>query len=110
MRQQERLGRTAARPNMAGDPHARMNAMLESRAPYYAQADVTLDTDGRSIDDVLRQALEAIEERTRRNLVPKLSIDSPIERSDLYVSRGVRRAMPELSQKAMAKSLAALDC
>lgn len=95
-RQQERLGRTAARPNMAGDPYERMRGMLEARAPFYAQADVTIDTEELDVQSVLERAVAAVEDRRRRNLVPALSIDTPIERSDLYLSRGIRRELPGL--------------
>ena len=95
-RQQERLGRTAARPNMAGDPHARMRAMLEAREPYYSRADLIIDTEPRSVYEVRDVALTAIRERVGRQLVPAVSIETPVERSDLYVARGIRREMLEL--------------
>ena len=95
-RQQDRLGRTAARPKMAGDPHASMSAMLATRDPYYARADVVIDTDRRSVDEVFDIAMETIRERAERKLIPAVSIETPVERSDLYVARGVRRELPEL--------------
>lgn len=95
-RQQARLGQTAARPNMAGDPHARMRAMLDARAAFYAQADITIDTEDLSIEEVRSRALEAINDRVASGLVPNLSIETQVERSDLYVGRGVRHGLPTL--------------
>ncbi|CAN5500767.1 bifunctional shikimate kinase/3-dehydroquinate synthase [soil metagenome] len=95
-RQAARLGRSAVRPNMAGDPHRRMREMLDAREKFYAQADVIIDTEGQSIDDVLEVALAAVEVRAKQQLIPSLSIESSIERSDLYVGRGTRRGLPAL--------------
>lgn len=95
-RQAVRVGQSAVRPNMAGDPLARMRAMLAARGQFYAQADIVLDTEGQPVETVLDAALAAIKERSRRRLVPSLSIDSPVERSDLYVSRGIRRELGTL--------------
>ncbi len=97
-RQQERVGRSAARPNMAGDPLERMRAMLATRGPLYRQADVVLQTDEIDIQRVLDAALAAIQKRVQRGVVPALSIETPMERSDLYVARGIRAALPELAR------------
>ena len=43
------------------DPKAKIKELLDSRAKFYAQADVTIDTSDISVDDVIK----AIKERIR---------------------------------------------
>ena len=43
------------------DPLARIRELLEFRRPYYAQADLRVDTTGRTVDEVVEQILEAWE-------------------------------------------------
>ena len=95
-RHAEQAGDAALRPLLAGDPVSKMRAMLETRGPLYRQADVTIDTDGREPDDVLVCALDAVERLAGTGRIPVLSIDTPLERSDLYVGHGVRRLAGEL--------------
>ncbi len=59
------LERTAAtlpaRPLLAGgDPKERINELLKLRAPYYARADVTIDTTGRTLQEVTEEILQRI--------------------------------------------------
>ncbi len=42
------------------DPLAKIKEMLDSRAAFYAQADVTIDTSGKSIDDIILRIKERI--------------------------------------------------
>ncbi|MEZ4520963.1 MAG: 3-dehydroquinate synthase [Thermomicrobiales bacterium] len=97
--QTARVGRNAVRPNMAGDPYSRMREMLENRGPLYAQADIVIDTERHPADEVLEIALGAIRQQSGKHLVPSLSIDSPLERSDLYVGRGIRQSLDGLVKK-----------
>ena len=60
------LERTSAslvsRPLLAGgDPKERINELLRLRAPYYARADVTIDTTGRTLQEVSEEILCKIE-------------------------------------------------
>ncbi len=54
--------KVGARPLLAGgDPKQRIEQLLALRAPYYAQADMTLDTTGRSPEQVAEEILCKIE-------------------------------------------------
>lgn len=60
------LERTAAtlpaRPLLAGaDPKQRLEELLKLRASYYAQADITIDTTGRTLKEVTEEILCKIE-------------------------------------------------
>jgi shikimate kinase len=56
-----RTGRRDDRPLLAGgDPRARLAALLEQRAPIYAQADFVVDSGKGPIDDVVARVLEAL--------------------------------------------------
>lgn len=65
------LERTAAtlntRPLLAGgDPQERIQELLRLRAPYYAQADVTIDTGGRTLQDIVKEISCRLENPTSR--------------------------------------------
>ena len=52
----------ASRPLLAGgDPREQINELLKRRAPYYAQADLTIDTTGRTLKEVSEEILCKIE-------------------------------------------------
>ncbi|MBX3025750.1 AAA family ATPase [bacterium] len=52
------------RPLLQGDdPAARLAALLAERAAAYAQADLTLDTSGRGVDDVVADVLAFLRRR-----------------------------------------------
>jgi shikimate kinase len=58
----ERIKHETHRPLLqTADPKARIKELLDSRAQFYAQADVCIDTSDKSVDDVIR----AIKERIR---------------------------------------------
>jgi len=58
----QRVGVTAAkRPLLAGGPiQPRMERLLQQRAPAYAKADLTIDTNGLAIDEVVERIWQAI--------------------------------------------------
>jgi len=57
----ERIKRETHRPLLqTPDPLAKIKEMLDSRARFYAQADVTIDTSGISVDDVIKTIKERI--------------------------------------------------
>lgn len=95
-RQAEREGEAAVRPLLAGDAVERMRAMLAARGPLYRQADVTIDTGEHNLDGVIARAMAEIERLGRAGRFPALSIETPLERSDLYVGHGARRLAGEL--------------
>lgn len=51
-----------SRPLLAGaDPKQRIEELLKLRAPYYARADITIDTTGRTLKEVSEEILCKIE-------------------------------------------------
>ena len=95
-RQAESAGEDAVRPLLAGDAEARMTAMLEQRMPLYRQADAVIDTEGVGPDEVAALVEHAALQARAEHRVPSLSMTTPLERSDIYVSAGARRAVPHL--------------
>ena len=57
----KRVGLGAGRPLLLGNVRGRIKALLDERTPLYeAVASVTVDTDGRSPEDVAREIEEAL--------------------------------------------------
>jgi shikimate kinase len=57
-----RVGLSGARPLLFGNVRGRLVTLLEERMPLYAQvANVTIDTDGRSVDEVVHDVRCAID-------------------------------------------------
>ncbi len=63
----ERTGRTSHRPLLrVADPAARLRQLMDERYPVYAEADITVTTDGQSPRDTaarIRAELERMQER-----------------------------------------------
>jgi len=58
----ERIKHETHRPLLqTADPRAKIKELLDSRAKFYAQADICIDTSDKSVDDVIK----AIKERIR---------------------------------------------
>jgi shikimate kinase len=51
------------RPMLAGRTRDEVAAIYRAREPYYRQADLTVDTTGRTTDQVVAQVLLALEPR-----------------------------------------------
>lgn len=102
--QADRDGDLAERPLLQGDAIARMEAMIAARAPLYAQADVTIDTEGVDQRTVRSLVLDAVVGIARQQRVPVLSLDGVSGRSDLYVGHGARRALPSLVRQRWPKA------
>lgn len=47
------------------DPMAKINELLDFRAPYYARADFTIDTSKISVDEITDKILELIKEKPK---------------------------------------------
>lgn len=94
--QTERDGSHAARPLLTGDAVKRLRDQLKVRQPFYSMADVTIDTSDKTIEDVVDAATEAARGAVMGGLVPALSISTPIERSDIFISQDAIRALPDL--------------
>jgi len=57
----ERIKQETHRPLLqTPDPRAKIRELLDSRATFYAQADVTIDTSDMSVDDVIKAIKERI--------------------------------------------------
>jgi shikimate kinase len=57
----KRVGLSRDRPLLAVNPRAMLRTMLEARAPLYAEvATATIDTAGRTPEDVVARALEVV--------------------------------------------------
>jgi shikimate kinase len=57
----ERVKHETHRPLLqTADPKAKIKELLDSRAQFYAQADVCIDTSDKSVDDVIRTIKERI--------------------------------------------------
>jgi shikimate kinase len=59
----ERVGLNTARPLLALNPRATLRTLLAQRAPLYAEvATITVDTDGRTPDEILAAVVEQLDE------------------------------------------------
>jgi shikimate kinase len=61
----ERARRQGERPMLAGRSREEILALYRSRLPFYAQADLTVSTDGRGADQVAAEVLAALRTRER---------------------------------------------
>jgi shikimate kinase len=65
----KRVGLSRDRPILGVNPRAMLRAMLETRAPLYAEvATATVTTGGRSVEDVVAEVLAAL--RTAGEVTP----------------------------------------
>ena len=58
----KRVGLGTARPLLLGNVRARVKALLDERLPIYREvATITVETDGRTVEDVAREVQEQVE-------------------------------------------------
>lgn len=58
----ERVSRKRTRPLLEkGDKREILKALLEERAPFYSQADITVNSDAGAHENVVKRAIEALE-------------------------------------------------
>jgi len=62
----ERALRAGDRPMLRGKTREQVEALYESRKPYYARADLTVSTEGRTTDQVAAQVAAALAERAKQ--------------------------------------------
>lgn len=63
----QRVGLNRDRPLLLGNPRARLRALLEARRPFYEQAATfTVDTGGRSTDEVTDLVVQELQARVAR--------------------------------------------
>ncbi|HET7035463.1 MAG TPA: 3-dehydroquinate synthase [Thermomicrobiaceae bacterium] len=82
-----------------GDPVAALARLWSERARLYQQADVAVDTDGRSIEDLAVLIAELAAEHAAAGLIPATSIDVPTGRSDIYAAPGMLAHLGELARR-----------
>lgn len=90
---------SAVRPLLAGDPVERIQAQLAARGPLYAQADLLVETDGRSPDDVQERVIDFLSGRQNRALYPAYSLPTQVDRSDIYIRTGIVNQAAALARK-----------
>ena len=60
---QRTLATLPSRPLLSGgEPRERIDQLLKLRAPYYARADLTVDTSNRSVEEVVEEILKKVKE------------------------------------------------
>jgi len=62
----ERALRAGDRPMLRGKTREQVEALYETRKPYYARADLTVSTEGRTTDQVAAQVAAALAERAKQ--------------------------------------------
>lgn len=90
---------SAVRPLLAGNPIDRLQQQLEVRAPLYDQADCVVETDGLSPDEVQAAALAYLREQAGSATVPRYSLPTATERSDIYIGGDVSRQAAKLARQ-----------
>jgi shikimate kinase/3-dehydroquinate synthase len=97
-------GDLAERPLLAGDAEGRMRAMLAARGPLYAAADLQIDTDSLRLEQVSERVLAAIHADKATVAIPRLSLATSGERSDIYVGEGLSGAAGDLAARRWPKA------
>jgi shikimate kinase / 3-dehydroquinate synthase len=90
---------SAVRPLLAGDGLARVREQLSRRGPLYAQADVTIDTDGMDSRQVADEVSRIVRSTGGAALVPAYSLPGSVERSDIYVGTGVTQSAATIAKR-----------
>lgn len=91
------LGASAVRPLLAGNAVERLRLQLAERSPLYAQADLTIGTDGLLPEDVCERARAALALLAEPGRPAMLSMTTPTARSDIHVAAGSLRHAPALT-------------
>lgn len=87
------------RPLLRGDaPEKRIEALWKERGALYARADLTVQTDGKSLEVVAGEIEAAVRARARVGLVPVVSIGGASGRSDVYVAPGLLAELGRLAR------------
>ncbi|MBA2454647.1 MAG: 3-dehydroquinate synthase [Chloroflexia bacterium] len=93
-------GRTqAVRPLLAGDPVARLRQLVALRGPLYAQADCVVETDDLSADEVQESVLRYLRQQAGSGTIPRYSLPTAIERSDIYIGHGISTEAARLARR-----------
>lgn len=107
----ERLGAAvretpmAERPLLQGDnPLARLESLWQARRHLYEQADLTIDTTGKSLDALAAEIANQITTLDRAGAIPVDSLGTPNGRSDLYAAPGLLAEVGTLARRRWPKA------
>jgi shikimate kinase / 3-dehydroquinate synthase len=85
------------RPLLSGDsPERRLEALWATRQSLYDQADITVHTDGKTLDQIASEIVKSVQQVSATGLFPVTSIDVPSGRSDIYAGAGILDHMAQL--------------
>ena len=99
LRAQQSDVEAAGRPLLAGELEERLRTLWEQRRNLYARADVTVQTDDRSPDEIADEIVRAVRSLSEQGMVPFLSLAGGSGRSDLFVRSGLVRVIGELARR-----------
>jgi len=95
----------AERPLLRGDdPLARLESLWQARRHLYEQADLTIDTTGKSLDALATEIADQITALDRAGLIPVDSLGTPSGRSDLYAAPGLLAEVGTLARRRWPKA------
>lgn len=95
----------AERPLLRGDdPLARLESLWQARRHLYEQADLTIDTTGKSLDALAQEIADQITALDRAGLIPVDSLGTPSGRSDLYAAPGLLAEVGTLARRRWPKA------
>lgn len=85
------------RPLLQGsNPEERLTELWKRRKPLYDRADIEIETDGKTPDQIVREIVRAVRRIDETGLVPVTSIDVPAGRSDIYAGAGISKYAGQL--------------
>lgn len=99
---QRQLGESATnavRPLLAGNPIERLQQQLSERGPLYAQADCVIETEDLSPDEVQAAVLGFVKGQAGTGTIPRYSLPTATERSDIYIGAGVSIKAAKLARQ-----------
>lgn len=89
----------SVRPLLRGDePERRIESLWSERAALYARADLTVQTDGKSVEEIAREVEAGVRAHAQRGLVPVVSIGGATGRSDVFVAPGLLAELGHLTR------------
>lgn len=95
----------AERPLLRGDdPLARLESLWQARRHLYEQADLTIDTTGKSLDALAQEIADQITALDRAGGIPVDSLGTPSGRSDLYAAPGLLAEVGTLARRRWPKA------
>jgi 3-dehydroquinate synthase len=89
-------GASATRPLLAGDAVERLRGQLAVRGPLYAHADVTIQTDQLTPEEICEQVCKLLPRLAEPGRPALLSMATPTERSDIHVAAGALQHAPSI--------------